>query len=696
MSRAAATIAIDASTLVRGMTGVGYYTANIANALAEIDRTNRYILLSNRPIEYPVAPSFERNISPFPTRVGWLQLSFPRQLRGEPVDLLHFTNYMGTITTRTPYVLTVYDMTLKLFPNKHQLRRSIVLGPLQPLIARRAALIITLSESSRDDIVRILGIDREKVRVVPGAAAARFSPAIPRDTINRVRAKYALPDRYALHVGTIEPRKNVPVLLEAFSRARRRAGIPHALVLAGADGWRRAELRETIRRLGDGFSHFLGYVPEEDLPALYRGAELFVCPTSYEGFGLPNLEAMACGTPVVTTRTSSIPEVVGDAALLVPPDSIDPLADAIIQLATDERARQELATAGIERARRFSWEDSARKTLAVYREALGVHEPAAAVRARVHTASDEFSVRDWRFALARLAYHDLFEYPLTTEQLMDGLNGHVPPARLKAIIESEPLMRARTERHGDFFTLRGRGQIAAEREARAKHSQQVLRRNRGELARLGKMPFVRMVAISGSISYGNNRSKDDIDLFLIARSGRVWLTFMLLILRHKLSGKRATFCPNFIIGDGELAIRERNFYNAQQIAGLQPLIGDSLFRKFLAANEWIDRYRLAAPPDFPVGRLASKGTSVVERLLSGRLGDMIESLARRIGMARMKRKRPPAPLAVNLDRDYIKLHFIDHRASIVTQYRNRLASVGLDLEDAIGEGATSIEQGESR
>lgn len=675
-----ATVAIDASTIVRGMTGVGYYTANIAAALAASRTPHRYVLLSNRPIEHAVGSRFTTDVERCPTRLAWLQLSLPRQVRRHPVDLIHYTNYMASFSTRLPYVLTLYDMTLKLFPRKHELRRSLVLGTLQPSVARRAALIITLSENSKDDIVRLLRVEPERIRVVPGAAGQRFTTAIAHAEVDRVRSKYSLPQRFALHVGTIEPRKNVPLLIDAFAAARHRASLPHSLVLAGRFGWRSAAVREAIRRSGDGFVRTLGYVDDSDLPALYRAAELFICPTSYEGFGLPNLEAMACGTPVVTTRTSSIPEVVGEAAVLVEPDRVEPLTDAICMVATDEQCRQELSAAGVARARHFSWAESARKTQEVYEEALGFRRVSA--RPVANAPHESFTEDEWRFALARLAYHDLFDYPLTCRQMMHGLNGHIPESRISELIESQPLMHRAVERHGELYSLKGRGGIATEREARRSASREVLRRNWKEIERIGRMPFVRMVAVSGALSYGNNRPSDDIDLFLIARSGRVWLTFVLLVFRHRISGKRGTFCPNFLIGDRDLAIRERNFYNAQQIAGLQPVTGERLFQEFLGANTWIQEHHLAAPPDFPVGTVRLGGLRVTERLLGGRLGDLLESLARRIGMSRMNRKRAPAPLAVNLDRDYIKLHFVDHRDLIVNRYREGLQRLGLTLEDA--------------
>lgn len=690
MSAPHARIGIDVSTVVAGMTGVGQYTRNIARAVASLDNSHEYVFLSNRQPHVDICGSAATSVSRSRTRLGWLQFTLPKMLRREPVDLVHYTNYMAGVARTAPYVLTIYDMTLRLFRSRHQLKRSLLLGSLQPMMARRAALIITLSESSKADIVRLLGIPPERIRVVPGAAGAQFTPGVPAADIDRVRAAYQLPERFALHVGTIEPRKNVPLLVEAFAAARRSANLPHALVLAGARGWKTAAAEAAIRTHGDGFVRQLGYVPDEDLPALYRAAELFICPTAYEGFGLPNLEALACGTPVITTRVSSIPEVVGDAAILVVPGEVKQLADAICAIANDAGARARLAAAGPLQAARFSWAASARKTLDVYEEALGCGDSTATRVNRAASPHEEFSQAEWRFALARLAYHDLFDYPLTIRQLMADLNGHVPVPRLHALLAAHPLLMKRTERHGEYLTLTGRGRIVLDREARERRSRDLIRRNRDELGRIAAMPFVRMVAISGSLTYGNNRATDDIDLFIVADRARVWLTFLLLVLRHKLLGKRATFCPNFIIGDGDLEIREKDFYNAQQILGLQPLSGQPLFGRFLAANSWVDRYRLAAPPTFPVVPTSDRPRpTLTERLLAGRIGDAFEWIARALGMRRMLGKRSPSGMAVSLDREYIKLHFVDHRDEILAKFRDHLRTIGLEPADSEFPGEAS-------
>jgi glycosyltransferase involved in cell wall biosynthesis len=250
----------------------------------------------------------------------------------------------------------------------------------------KAASIVTVSESARRDLLRLHGVPADRVAVVHEAAGPGFRPIDDRAELDCVRARYGLPDRFVLYVGTIEPRKNLARLVDAFAAARAR-GIPHHLVCVGPYGWSSRDLSGRIERLGLRDSvHFTGYAKFDDLPAVYNLADFFVFPSLYEGFGLPVVEAMACGVPVITSNTSSLGEIAADAAHTIDPADTDALADAITRLATDAEWRRELARRGLQRSRTFSWTQTAKEMLAVYHRAAGV--ATAAVRPSPIETSD--------------------------------------------------------------------------------------------------------------------------------------------------------------------------------------------------------------------------------------------------------------------------------------------------------------------
>lgn len=376
-------IAFDGTTLTPGRTGVGYYTENLLQHLArEVERSgDEIVVISNQPIETAAPlPShvqvYERHR--FPLRIAWMQTLAARALDDVRADVAHFTN--GMLPRRVPCasVVTIHDMSLRLYPRCHPVRRRLINRPLLAVAARRADVIVTVSHSARRDLLRLQRLAPERVTVVHEAAGPSFVPIADPARLREVRARYGLPERFVLYVGAIEPRKNLPRVMEAFSAARA-AGIPHELVCAGPYGWSSRDLSTRIARLGLARAvHFIGYVPSEDLPVLYNLSELFVFPSLYEGFGLPVVEAMACGTPVVTSRTSSLGEIANGAALTIDPEDTAALADALERLARSASLRAELTARGLERSRAFSWQHAARQMLALYARAAGVsaHEVA--------------------------------------------------------------------------------------------------------------------------------------------------------------------------------------------------------------------------------------------------------------------------------------------------------------------------------
>ncbi len=372
-------IAIDAHAVGTGLAGNETYAANLVEALAEIDRENRYTLyVTRREAEERFRgrwPNFgvQRTLPHSPLVRIPLTLSF--ELRRRPVDLLH-VQYTAPPLAPCPVVATIHDLAFEHIPETFKRRSWMQMRLTVRRTARTAAHIITVSEYSRRDIIETYGVAPERVTVTPEAAAPHFRPASAEETA-RVRRKYGLEGEYVLAVGSIQPRKNLVRLLRAYAdlrRARAQDKLPK-LVLVGKKAWLYGETLRAVERenLRD-HTIFTGYVPTADLPALYSAALCFVYPSYFEGFGLPPLEAMQCGTPVLTGNLTSLPEVVGDAGLSVNPFDESALAAALARLIDDPELRSTLRLKGFERARTFNWRETARMTLQAYHRATGGRE----------------------------------------------------------------------------------------------------------------------------------------------------------------------------------------------------------------------------------------------------------------------------------------------------------------------------------
>jgi glycosyltransferase involved in cell wall biosynthesis len=297
-------------------------------------------------------------------------VSFERLVPG--AELFHATEHLLPPLGELPTVLTVHDMIFKLFP-QHQKRLNYwYLNATMPLYCRRASAIITVSESSRQDILKQYGIGPDKVTVIYEAASPDFQPQ-PVAVVEEVRARYGLPERFLIHVGTIEPRKNLTRLVEAL-RLLREEGLDIPLVVVGQKGWLYTGLFHRLEELAmEDHVQFLGYVAISDLPLLYSAATLAAMPSVYEGFGLPVLEAMACGTPVVCSNASSLPELGGGAVRYFDPYDAGAMAAAIRSVWTREALREEMREQGLAQAAKFSWERAAEETLALYEGVLASH-----------------------------------------------------------------------------------------------------------------------------------------------------------------------------------------------------------------------------------------------------------------------------------------------------------------------------------
>lgn len=367
-------IGFDVTPLCTPPSGVGTYTLNLLEHLRRLSG-DAVLPLAHRSRLWGMEGRENGVVARFCPPVGmnktlWMQVVLPWVLACEAIDVCHFTNSVAPLWTPCPTVVTIHDMTLWLFPEYHYSRRLLAMRPIIPLAARRAAAIVAVSHSTRQDVVRILGVPAERVHVIYEAPAPCFRPLLPDDPLlDAVRQRYRLPERFILYVGTIEPRKNLVRLLEAFALLRQGGVIPHGLVFAGHRGWKESAVFAAVRRLGLADAvRFVGYVPAEDLVALYNLADALAFPSLYEGFGLPVVEAMACGTPVITSPNGSLGEVAGKAAEFVQPEEVESIAEGLRRVLTEPARWAALRELGLARAARFTWETTAIQTRAVYEQ----------------------------------------------------------------------------------------------------------------------------------------------------------------------------------------------------------------------------------------------------------------------------------------------------------------------------------------
>lgn len=361
-------IAIDARLWAEPRSGIGRYTRSLIEHLLRIAPEEHWIHYVDRP-PGATLPGVEVRCLPWPQRLLWSLWHAPRDLRRRPVDLFHGVTGFE-LPPRGPWTLvtTVHDLVPlrlpALVPSRHRWAVRCLLGG----ALRRAQRVIAVSEATRAEVLARYRLPPARVVVVPEAAAPHFTPPAPA-ALAAARTRYGLARPYVLFVGFLEPKKNLGTLLEAIARLRRRGAWGGTeLLVVGSRGWG-PDPGERVRALDlDGAVRFVGPAPDADLPALYAGAVAFAFPSLWEGFGLPVLEAMASGAPVVASDRGALPEITGGAALLVEP-AAEPLADALERLLADPALRERLRAAGLARAAEYSWERTARETLAVYRTA---------------------------------------------------------------------------------------------------------------------------------------------------------------------------------------------------------------------------------------------------------------------------------------------------------------------------------------
>jgi len=374
-------VAIDFQPVLGRRTGVGHYAYYLAKYLPRLSPSDEFVGLSFgrgcRDLDGLQSSNFHlRRVGLIPRRamsflwktVGWP----PADAFTGPVDLFHFPSFVARPLRSGRAVVTIHDLAFKRMPELSERKNVTFLERHIPRTLERARLVLVDSEFTARELVDLYGYPEERIRVTYLGTGDSFRPCRAPET-DAVRHRHAIPECFILCVATLEPRKNIGTLLKAYALLRQAGGDVPALVLVGGEGWggEPARIERLIDRLRlQGTVVWRDYISHEELPALYSAACLFVFPSLYEGFGLPPLEAMACGAPVVCSNAPSLPEVVGDAALLVPPRDAECMAGAMRKLLDDDVLSRELIQKGLDRAKRFTWIETARGTLKAYREAL--------------------------------------------------------------------------------------------------------------------------------------------------------------------------------------------------------------------------------------------------------------------------------------------------------------------------------------
>lgn len=351
--------------------GISVYIANLAAHLGATDDPRRLLVFLGDGI-LPPATRAQVMRSRFSTagpwrRILWEQLVLPGHLRRLGVDLLHGPAFAGPLATTCPQVITVHDLSFLRYPEFFRAGNRLYLRAITGISCRRAAAVIAVSDFTAREITALLGVPADRITTIYHGVAPRFRP-LPAEAVAPFKARHGLPERFILFLGTLEPRKNLLRLVQAFSRLD---DPTLHLVLAGAQGWFYEEIYAAVESLSlEGRVHFPGFVSAAEQAFWYNSACAFAYVSTYEGFGMPVLEALACGVPTVTAATTSLPEAAGDAALMAPPDDVDALADALHRVVTDPSLRAQMRTRGLAHADRFSWAATAAQTWQVYGRAL--------------------------------------------------------------------------------------------------------------------------------------------------------------------------------------------------------------------------------------------------------------------------------------------------------------------------------------
>jgi glycosyltransferase involved in cell wall biosynthesis len=687
-------LAVEVTTCTAARAGIGYYTEHLVDALlATRPPADELALLSNRMPAPELAARWSAHlrVGGLPVRAAWMQANVPRMLTEAGADVALFPNYVAALASPCPYITVVHDLSLLRMPELFTLRKRAVMRPMLRHSVAGAAAVATVSEASRRDVIALLGVDPERIALLPGAAHPSCGRASPEE-VAAVVAAHGLSRPYVLTVGTLEPRKNLSTLLDAFDQMRKTRADDVDLVVVGGRGWHDKQL---LRELGDrapaGRVHWLGYVAERELIALYAGARLFVYPSRLEGFGLPVLEAMACGAAVIASDVPALREVGGDAACFVPPGDARVLTTEMSRLLEDPQAIADARARGVRRAQAFSWTGTAERlwNLAHRCGPMRVRAPIAAPDPLGDPPGD-LGPREWAL-LATVAYADMFDAPLPAESAGRACIGaSFDEGELRRMVAGPALAPHMSYDPSGYLVLSGREALIERRRRGATETQALVDRHRPTLDALASMPFVRMLAFSGGTAHGNPGSKPDIDLFVIAAAGRLYTVYTLLFIATKLTRTRGIVCPNYLIDESELEIAyHHDVFTAHQVVSALPIAGARTFDAFAGANQrWVRALFPGFAPREPAAALGKPGLQRTGEALLSPLSIPLERALRSAWRVYLRRRASKArgPDVV-LANGILKLHLSDYRRRVLERLAGRLASVRARLEEAAASPA---------
>jgi glycosyltransferase involved in cell wall biosynthesis len=361
--------------------GSGQYLTSLIQALGEVNKQNEYVLLTHKEVTQTALPSKvypvkgPAHIQEHLAKVVWEQITCPRAARAEGADLLHIPYFAPPMISPVPTVVTIQDVIPLRLPAYRPAGKVRFYMELAAKAAHRATMVIAISNHAKKDIMDVLHIPEERIRVIYQAIGPEYRPVADSEKIRTARERYGLRERYIFYIGGLDQRKNVRQLVRAFAHLQAQLhDTDLQLFISGNPDKQKGPLfpdpRPVAADLGMSGKIIYRFVEEEDKPAIYSGASLFVFPSIYEGFGLPPLEAMGCGLPVICSNRTSLPEVVGDAAILIDPDNVQALVEAMRDVLTNEALQAKLRARSLERAKLFSWHKTAQETLAIYQEVL--------------------------------------------------------------------------------------------------------------------------------------------------------------------------------------------------------------------------------------------------------------------------------------------------------------------------------------
>ncbi len=703
-------IGIDASCLPPFVAGAGRYICGLVSALSDYDSTNEYFLftkqrdlrlfehLGSNFTKIPL-PNFDR-----PKRIAW-QLFEPRKLAKRfQLDVWHAPHYILPKGLKDVHlVVTFHDMTFFLFPEFYNPTRRWFFQRIIADAARRADTIVAVSKTTKHDVQSLFSHLSDRVVHVYSGTGNGFNSARTRKASTRIMPELQIDNDFILFVGTLERRKNVPLLVKAFAPLVENGYADLRLVLAGQRENAYPEILSVIKSLGVTNQVILtGYLSEEDLPALYSAASLFVYPSHYEGFGFPVLEAMACGTPVLTSDNSAMKEVAGLDEIQLSPCHEALWTAKIEQILKDPASRQRFVEHGLARAKELTWDKTARQMVDIYRNGSngnGLDGDDAAQRPvkNARTLSPTIKIpapnngfRDLtpisQAILKTIGYSDLFDYPLKAEEIRTGLIAeHASIAEIRSTLAGASLADYIEHKDG-FFFLRDKTQTLESRASKEPTSAEILKKNRRLLKFVSHFPFVRGAALSGAIAFKNCVEGDDIDLFLIVDSKRMWLTYSSLTAVLKLLGKRKLICLNYLFGKSDLKIVTQDFFVAHQIANLRPLSGNGIFRDFLEANIWVRQYlpqsdirdgSTATDASFKLERFGLNKSQAafrrgIEKLLGLKLFDRVEAYIYQVYSRHIRNITAQLNGSITVDPDQIRLFTNDHREKVLKDWQARV------------------------